>query len=183
MASSQRRAQRTPRGDEKMTNKSHKIPGQDLNPSMITTWGNILPASPDSAKSTDGWEFLTSEQARTLRTICDRIIPEDDFPSASQAGVLAFIDYQLAHRYRQHRDSYAEGLEAIETISRNRFGRQLSWLDCHQQIEVLAEFEQLHKKNYDLFRSHTVEGYYGPQRAMKSSSFASQRGPSGSAGV
>jgi hypothetical protein len=41
------------------------------------------------------WESLTEEEARTLTAVCDQIVPEDEFPSASQAGVLNYIDRQL----------------------------------------------------------------------------------------
>ena len=53
------------------------------------------------------WEFLSDEQARTLAAICDQIVPADEFPSASQAGVLNYIDRQLIRHYRRHRDAYA----------------------------------------------------------------------------
>lgn len=160
-----------------MSNSGQKAPGADRIHLVATTLGSTLPAPADSTKSNDGWEFLSNEQARTLRTICDRIIPEDDFPSASQAGVLNFIDHQLTQRFRAHREAYRQGLEAIEELSRKRFGREISWLARPQQSEVLMEFERYHKETFDIFRSHTVEGYYGPQRTMKGSSFAPPRPP------
>ncbi|MBV0911193.1 gluconate 2-dehydrogenase subunit 3 family protein [Anianabacter salinae] len=43
--------------------------------------------------------FLTPDEARFLAALCDTLIPEDDFPSASQAGVVDFIDLQLAGPY------------------------------------------------------------------------------------
>jgi hypothetical protein len=113
----------------------------------------------------DDWKFLNYEQVQTLRAVCDRIIPEDAFPSASQAGVLNYIDRQLAHRYRCHRDAYREGLNALEEMSRQRFGRELYWLAPNEQADTLAEFERRHKKYFNLFRSHTVEGYFGPSAA------------------
>src|ERR1017187_6037817 len=39
-------------------------------------------------RKTGSWEFLSDDQARTLAAICDQIIPADEFPSATQAGVL-----------------------------------------------------------------------------------------------
>src|ERR1035441_5718309 len=60
------------------------------------------------------WEFLSDEQAWTLGAICDQIIPADDFPSATQAGVLNFIDRQLVRAYRRHRDAYRDGLRSEE---------------------------------------------------------------------
>jgi len=43
--------------------------------------------------------FFTDAEARLLALICDTLIPEDEFPSASQAGVVDFIDLQMAGPY------------------------------------------------------------------------------------
>jgi gluconate 2-dehydrogenase gamma chain len=45
--------------------------------------------------------FLSEAEARLLAALCDTLIPQDDFPSASQAGVVDFIDLQLAGPYGQ----------------------------------------------------------------------------------
>lgn len=48
-------------------------------------------------------DSLTEAEAGTLAALCDGIIPADDFPSASQAGAVIYIDRQLArplHRTR-----------------------------------------------------------------------------------
>jgi hypothetical protein len=42
-----------------------------------------------TARKQGNWDFLSEGQARTLAAICDRIIPSDDFPSASEAGVVS----------------------------------------------------------------------------------------------
>ncbi len=41
--------------------------------------------------------------------LCDRLIPEDDFPSASQAGVVDYIDLQLATAWGQGEGLYLQG--------------------------------------------------------------------------
>ena len=63
-----------------------------------------------SANKQGDWDFLSDAQTRTLKAICDQIIPADGFPSASQAGVLNYIDRQLARHYGRHRDAYRQGL-------------------------------------------------------------------------
>jgi gluconate 2-dehydrogenase gamma chain len=89
------------------------------------------------------------------------MIPEDDFPSATQAGVLNYIDRKLSRRFRQHRAAYREGLAAVDELSRRRFNRDFAWLSPQQQSATLSEFKRLYRKYFDLFHSHTVEGYYG----------------------
>lgn len=47
------------------------------------------------------WFFLTTSEARFLAAFSDVLIPEDEHPSASQAGVVDFIDLQLAGSFGQ----------------------------------------------------------------------------------
>jgi gluconate 2-dehydrogenase gamma chain len=110
------------------------------------------------------WDSLTEEQARTLAAICDRIVPADDFPSATQAGVLTYIDKQLARHYRRHRDAYRDGLAQANAMSRKRFGKDLAALTAPQQLEAVSAIEREDRKFFDLVRNHTLEGYYGSPR-------------------
>jgi gluconate 2-dehydrogenase gamma chain len=110
------------------------------------------------------WEFLSEEQARTLASICDQIVPADEFPSASQAGVLTYIDRQLIRHYRRHQDAYRSGLEQAQASSRRRFGNDLASLSQRQQLDVVSDLSQQNRPFFELVRSHTLEGYYGSPR-------------------
>ena len=110
------------------------------------------------------WEFLTDTQARTLGAICDQIVPADDFPSASQAGVLNYIDRQLMRHYRKHRGAYLDGLEQAEAMSRKRFGGELAGLSQQQQLEIVNGLSEQNSTFFGLVRNHTMEGYYGAPR-------------------
>jgi len=112
----------------------------------------------------EGWEFLTDEQARTLAVICDQIVPADDFPGASQAGVLNYIDRQLMRHYRRHREAYREGLEQAEKLSRKQFGQELASLLEPQKLEAVNALAAENGKFFALVRNHTMEGYYGSPR-------------------
>jgi gluconate 2-dehydrogenase gamma chain len=110
------------------------------------------------------WEFLSVSQARTLAALCDQIVPADQFPSASQAGVLTFIDRQLVRHFRGHQDAYRDGLEQANAISRKRFGRDLADASPDQQFAVVSALEQQANPFFELVRIHTLEGYYGSPR-------------------
>ncbi|MGA2048437.1 MAG: gluconate 2-dehydrogenase subunit 3 family protein [Terracidiphilus sp.] len=110
------------------------------------------------------WEYLTEQQAITLASICDQIVPADEFPSASQAGVLTYIDRQLMRHYRKHRHAYRHGLEDAETASRQRFGAELAALSSQRQFEIVSDLERQNSSFFNLVRSHTLEGYYGSPR-------------------
>ena len=116
------------------------------------------------ARNRGTWEYLTEEQARTLASICDQIVPADEFPSASQAGVLDYIARQLMRHYRKHRHAYRHGLEDVETASRKRFGAELASLSQLQQFEIVSDLERQNPSFFNLVRSHTLEGYYGSPR-------------------
>ena len=110
------------------------------------------------------WESLSEAQAGTLAVICDQIVPADDFPSASQAGVVIYIDRQLSRHYRRFRMAYARGLEQAESISGRRFGHGLAQASAEQRLEVARALEQENRTFFELVRKHTLEGYYGSPR-------------------
>ena len=115
-----------------------------------------------SAGST--WLVLSDSDAGTLTALCDQIIPADDWPSASQAGVLTFIDRQLTGPYRRHRKAYRHGIEASEKLCRDRFGLDLVAATPAQQLEVAQALEKQAPAFFSLVRSHTMQGYYGSPR-------------------
>lgn len=55
------------------------------------------------------WAYITDDEARWLAAVCDVFIPQDDYPSASQAGVVDYIDLQLATGYGQGAGLYMKG--------------------------------------------------------------------------
>ena len=110
------------------------------------------------------WEFLSDEQAGTLGAICDQIVPADDFPSATQAGVLNYIDKQLVRPYRRHQDAYRAGLQNSDASSQKRFGKGLAELTPAEQLEVVTGISKEQPEFFELVRSHTFQGYYGSPR-------------------
>lgn len=110
------------------------------------------------------WEWLSDADARTLAALCDQIIPADDFPSASQAGVVSYIDRQIARHYRKHQATYREGLDAADGMSRRRFGVAFSDANADGQLQIAVALEKEKRDFFALVREHTMEGYYGSPR-------------------
>ena len=110
------------------------------------------------------WDFLSAAHARTLAALCDLIVPADDFPSASQAGVVTYIDRQLGRHYQRFQDDYRNGLDQVDALSRQRFGRSLADISSPQQLEIATALEQQNRPFFELMRRHTLEGYYGSPR-------------------
>ena len=128
-----------------------------------TLAGAALAASCTACRRT-AYGFLQEHEAATLAAICDQIIPADDFPSASQAGVLHYIDLQLLGHYRRHQTTYGAGLKQANEWSRSRFGVDLAGAKPDQQLEVVSAIEKHNKPFFDLLRAHTMQGYYGTPR-------------------
>jgi gluconate 2-dehydrogenase gamma chain len=112
----------------------------------------------------NSWEFLSDAHARALGALCDQIIPADDFPSASQAGVVNYIDRQLARHYQRHQSAYREGLDAIDEMSRRRFGVAYADAGADQRLQIVIAIEKEKRDFFELVREHTMEGYYGSPR-------------------
>ena len=117
-----------------------------------------------AARKRGNWEFFTEDEAATLTAICDQIIPADDFPSASQAGVLNYIDKQITRHYRLHQRAYRKGLERADQVSQQHFGKPMATASPAEQLQVVTSLEQSDKPFFELVRSHTFEGYYGTPR-------------------
>lgn len=74
-----------------------------------------LPWTPNSADppprvQSSGWYFFTAEEATAATAIVDRLIPADELsPSASQSGVVVFIDRQLVGPFGTSSRLYTKG--------------------------------------------------------------------------
>jgi gluconate 2-dehydrogenase gamma chain len=110
------------------------------------------------------WQFLSEQDARTLAAICDQIVPADDFPSASQAGVLTYIDRQLLRHFRRYQDAYLRGLRQANLLSRTRCGLDLAAAPPQQQLAIVGMIEKQEPRFFELVRAHTLQGYYGSPR-------------------
>ncbi|MFI5184876.1 MAG: gluconate 2-dehydrogenase subunit 3 family protein [Vicinamibacteria bacterium] len=120
------------------------------------------------------WRTLTDGEAMTLGAACDRIVPPDADPGAREAGVVDFIDRQLAGGQKDRREIYRRGLEALDRTARRR-GAAFADLAADVQTELLREVEQSQVEAVDwtpvepaaffrLLIDHTMMGFYGDPR-------------------
>jgi gluconate 2-dehydrogenase gamma chain len=110
------------------------------------------------------WRFFTAAEAKTADAICEQIIPADDAPGASQAGVVRFIDLQLTKHYKKHQAAYRKGIAAVDDSSRSRFKKAFVELSAAEQTEVLMDLESNDDAFFALIRTHTMQGFYGDSR-------------------
>jgi len=121
------------------------------------------------------WRVLTAAEAQTLGAICERLIPADQDSGAAWAGVVNFIDLQLARVYKKLRKTYRQGLAGTDQSSQSHFGRRFAELNARQQDEILTVLEKGHAQGeawkqvssgefFDLVLTHTMQGFYGDPR-------------------
>jgi len=102
--------------------------------------------------------FVDPTQSAVLKAAIDRIIPADDFPSASEAGVMNYLDRILAHDAADFVPALHEGLAKLELSAQNAYGHGFAVLSPDDQDGLLRAIE-----NTPFFQRLvrlTSEGFY-----------------------
>ncbi len=127
------------------------------------------------SKSASRWRVLTEDEAATLGAACDRIVPPDEDPGASQAGAVTFIDRQLATRQKQLLPRWQAGVLALDAAALRRHGHRFAELQPPAQDEILqamqegsvymGDWQQVDPQEFfRLLHGHTMMGFYGDPR-------------------
>jgi gluconate 2-dehydrogenase gamma chain len=108
---------------------------------------------------------LSAEEASLLEALCDQIVPADDAPGANEAGVLYYIDRQLAGPLGRFAPDYRHGLAQFASACRERTGREFMSLPFAQRTAFLKDVESGSVPGLDTFfrmvADHTMQGFYG----------------------
>jgi gluconate 2-dehydrogenase gamma chain len=130
--------------------------------------------------------FLSDDEASVMGSIADQIIPPDEWPGGRDAGVVTFIDRQLAGPYRRFQQDYRKGLAAITDTCVRRYGKHFEALTGGQQTSFLQDMESgrleegtwkngFHRRFFELLRSHSLQAYYGSPRHGGNKNYASYK--------
>ena len=119
--------------------------------------------------------FFTAKGAHVIAAACDRIFPSDGSgPGAKEAGVIIYIDHQLAGPYGQDRYRYTKG-PFVQSVPEHGYqGKQTPqeiYRDGYRQLgegfaelDVAKHDEQQRGIQGTLFfrmlRAHTIEGMF-----------------------
>lgn len=119
--------------------------------------------------------FFTAAEARVIAAACERIFPSDaSGPGAKEAGVVIYIDRQLAGPYGADKYRYTKG-PFVESYPEHGYqakpnpretyrtgisqlGANFENLPADEQIEKLKTIEKTHF--FQLLRVHTIEGMF-----------------------
>jgi len=121
------------------------------------------------------WRFLSVDEARTLASMVDQIIPPDQDAGALWAGVVNYIDRQLCGPYHNLQETYRKGLAGVDQSSNSAYHRLFADLDSSSQIAVLNLLSEGHASGsawkqissasfFELVVDHTMQGFYGDPR-------------------
>ena len=118
--------------------------------------------------------FFTAEEARVVAAVCARIFPSDESgPGATEAGVVIFIDRQLAGPYGRDKYRYTKGPWPESYPEHGYQGKQSPSEIYRAGIKTLGDFASLSPAQQDaklksietsrffqLLRTHTIEGMF-----------------------
>ena len=118
--------------------------------------------------------FFTAAEARVVQAACDRIFPTDDSgPGATEAGVVIYIDRQLAGPYGRDKYRYTKA-PWVESVPEHGYqGKETPREIYRAGIQKLDNFAELPAAERDqklkaierttffrLLRQHTIEGMF-----------------------
>lgn len=119
--------------------------------------------------------FFTAAEYDLLATLSGLIIPSDDSPGASEAGVSEFLDFIVASD-RNLQYPFRSGLKWINAHSRHLHRKDFSELGAPEQTEVLKRlaFKDQHRFGeedgrafFALLREYVVIGFYTSRVGMQ----------------
>jgi len=112
----------------------------------------LLSALPIPLYAAGPLQVLSAAEAAIVESLCDQIVPADDAPGARQAGVLYYIDRQLAGPLARFAPRYHASLPEFADLLKLPFAGQTAFLRALKG-EPAAFFQ--------LVIDHTMQGYYG----------------------
>ncbi len=150
------------------------IPAKALGGAMLYSLvGGVISADAEDMVKVP-LRFFTEEEAKIIQAAAARIIPTDECgPGATEAGVVIYIDRQLASGYGTDQYRYTKGpwVEADETIfgyqgkdtpqdtyrtGISLLGKEFAGLSPEEQDQCLQKMERT--RFFEMLREHCVEG-------------------------
>jgi gluconate 2-dehydrogenase gamma chain len=108
---------------------------------------------------------LSPDDAKVVEALCAQIVPADDAPGAREAGVVYYIDTQLAGPLARFSAAYKTGIPALNAACLAQTGKSFPDLPFRAQSEFLhrvaAAPNSPPNQFFQLVIDHTMQGFYG----------------------
>lgn len=133
------------------------------------------------------YRSFSEEEAAMLIAMCEQIIPRDDTPGATDAGVIHYIDRQLASALSRHQRTYHAGLASFRNTCLKVYQKPFEQLAWEKQTEALKLIESgkapkelwsgepTQQAFFNLVIEHTMQGFYGSPRHGGNRDYVSYR--------
>ncbi|MCC9134816.1 gluconate 2-dehydrogenase subunit 3 family protein [Pontibacter silvestris] len=114
---------------------------------------------------------LSSGQETLLAEVVDTIIPATDTPGAKELNVHFFVYNMVTDCYEQEvLESFVKGLDTVEDITQNNFGKSFGECNAAQRTEILGKLERSGKDDqkefFALVKKLTIQGYMNSEYVM-----------------
>ena len=97
-----------------------------------------------SAENYNDWNghVFNQQQKKIVKIIVGHIVPTTDTPGAVDAGVPQFVERMAQEWFTEkERDNFLLGLEHVEELSQQTYGKPYIAMNGQEQIELLEELE------------------------------------------
>jgi gluconate 2-dehydrogenase gamma chain len=132
------------------------------------------------------YRFFSESEANALIAICEQIIPRDDTPGATDAGVIYYIDRQISGPLVRHQEAYRLGLASFSKTCLQLYKTAFEGLSFDQQTDALRLIESGKAPQefwndpsqqffFELVLDHTRQGFYGSPRHGGNRNYTSYR--------
>lgn len=134
-------------------------------------FGSVL-LFPSCLKNSSIYRFFTPDEALCIIAFCEQIIPKDQSPGATDAGVIHYIDRQLSGVFHYDQEIYRTGIKNLQDYCSNNNGKTFETLVSEEQINLMKKMDSnlMNEKDwpqgkpsefFNLVHSHTMQGFYG----------------------
>jgi len=153
---------------------------------LSLVYGSVLLA-PACSSSLSRYRVFTEAEASCLIALCEQIIPADEDPGATDAGVINFIDRQTFLRFPEDLSVYRQGIASLQATCHTQYGTVFEQLDIPVQIEVMQMMERnrlpaehwtkevSQSSFFNLTLRRTMQGFYGAPRHGGNKNYVSHR--------
>ncbi|MDR1356120.1 MAG: gluconate 2-dehydrogenase subunit 3 family protein [Tannerellaceae bacterium] len=133
------------------------------------------------------YRTFSPEEADCLIALCEQVIPADDTPGATDAGVIFYIDNAVAHYFPKTISRYKSGVASLQAYCIGEHGSPFETLPTQVQTDIMKRMESgdlpasdgwegVSPKSFmSMLVEHTMQGFYGPPRHGGNRHYASYR--------
>ena len=120
-------------------------------------------------------KFFTEAENRTVIEMSERIIPADDHsPGAKAVQVNEYIDLVVSESPEATRQTWREGLAAVNKMSAEKFGKPFADTTVDQQTQLLKDISKnerspqtVEERFFRTIKYATIDGYYTSEIGIK----------------